>query len=74
MAGVPIPLPGALTIGVPVPVSPCRLAGDIVCAEAVAICTQHRADLGARGRFEILFGNKCDDVMAYVAPGCALPW
>jgi hypothetical protein len=71
MAGVPISLPGALTIGGPVPVSPCRLAGDIVRAEAVA---QHRADLGARGRFEILFGNKCDDVMAYLPPGCALPW
>jgi hypothetical protein len=76
---VPVPrvlvaFSGAVAIGVSVPVSPRRFAGDVVRCEVVGVCAEHSADLGACPRFEVSLSDKCDDLMTLVAPGGRLSW
>lgn len=68
-----VALPGAVAIGVSIPVSPGRCGGDIVRREVVVIGGEHRDDPGACRRFEVLLGDKRDDLMTFVAPSRSLP-
>jgi hypothetical protein len=70
LSGVPVTLSGPVPIGVSISIGPCRFAGDIVRRKVVVIGGEHRDDHGARCRFEILLGNKRDDLVPLVAPGC----
>lgn len=66
--GVLVEFPGAVAVGVSISVCPSRFTRDIVRREVVLIRSEHRDQLGARQRLEILLGDECDDLMTLVAP------
>jgi hypothetical protein len=64
-----VTLSGAVAIRVAIPIGPRRLAGDIVRREAVGVCREHRPNFSARCGFEILLGDKRDQLVTFIAPG-----
>jgi hypothetical protein len=66
---LPIALLRPVTIGVPMPIGPRRFTGD---GEVAVSGTERLEHIGARWRLKILLGDKCDDLMTFIALGCGL--